>query len=181
MATENRINLVNIDLIKSYWRNPRKSDDAVPFVANSIARYGFNVPIVVDAKNVIILGHTRYRAARQLNLKEVPVIVANLTDQQAREFRIADNKTSELAQWDPAKLTDELKSLTDLATVNQLFGTPEWDAILNPPQPIPPQAAGATTSGVAGATNGADPQDGCFEVTCPYCSHLNIIKPEVVA
>lgn len=174
--SENRINLVNIDLIKSYWRNPRKSDDAVPFVANSIARYGFNVPIVVDAKNVIVLGHTRYRAARQLNLKEVPVIVADLTEQQAREFRIADNKTSELARWNPAKLVEELKALTNLADVNTLFGTPEWDAILNP------NPANLNGEPQAGQTqNDADVNAGCYEVTCPYCSHLNIVRPEAAA
>ena len=87
--------------IKPYQKNPRKNDKAVTAVANSIREYGFQSPIIVDRDGVIIAGHTRYKAAKRLRLSTVPVIVAaELTPEQAKELRIADNSTSEVAEWD---------------------------------------------------------------------------------
>lgn len=85
------------DLIP-YENNPRKNDDAVDAVAASIKEFGFKVPIVIDENNVIVAGHTRLKAAQKIGLKTVPCIVADdLNDDQIRAFRLADNKTSELA------------------------------------------------------------------------------------
>lgn len=84
--------------IKPYENNPRKNDDAVDAVAASIKEFGFKVPIVIDSNGVIVAGHTRYKAAKKLKLKTVPCIEANdLTDDQIKAFRLADNKVSELA------------------------------------------------------------------------------------
>lgn len=99
------------DLIP-YNKNPRKNDEAVKFVANSIKEFGFKVPIVVDRDNVIVAGHTRMKAAIEIGLEEVPVIVADdLTDEQIKAFRLADNKTGEIAEWDFEMLDDELHDL----------------------------------------------------------------------
>ena len=96
--------------IKPYEKNPRKNDDAVEYVANSINEFGFKVPIVVDKDGTIINGHTRYKAAKKLKLKEVPVIVADdLTEEQVKEYRLADNKVSELANWDFNLLKGEME------------------------------------------------------------------------
>lgn len=98
------MNIVEMQLseLKPYDNNPRHNDVAVQPVANSIKEFGFKVPIVVDADNVIIAGHTRYRAAQQLGLDTVPCIVADdLSPQQVKAFRLADNKVSEFATWDP--------------------------------------------------------------------------------
>lgn len=98
--------------LKPYEKNPRKNDEAVKYVANSIKEFGFKVPIVIDKDNVIVAGHTRYKASKQLKLKEVPCIVADdLTEEQIKAFRLADNKVSELAEWDFDLLNMELDGI----------------------------------------------------------------------
>lgn len=96
-----------------YINNPRKNDNAVDAVASSINNFGFKVPIVVDGDNEIVNGHTRLKAAKKLGLTEVPVIVADdLTEEQIRAFRLADNKVSELAEWDMDALKVEMEQIT---------------------------------------------------------------------
>ena len=101
-----------LDEIKPYEKNPRNNKDAVKYVANSIKEFGFKVPIVIDSEGVIVAGHTRYKAAKKLKLDEVPCIVADdLTEEQIRAFRIADNKVSEIAEWDFELLEGEMEML----------------------------------------------------------------------
>jgi site-specific DNA-methyltransferase (adenine-specific) len=101
-----------IGSIRPYEDNPRLNDAAVDAVAASIRAFGFRQPIVVDEQGVIIVGHTRYKAAVKLGLTEVPVhVAAGLTPEQARAYRIADNQTATLSQWDDGKLTAELVAL----------------------------------------------------------------------
>ena len=103
--------------ITPYERNPRKNDSAVKYVANSIKEYGFKVPIVIDKDGVIVTGHTRYKAASQLGLTEVPCIIADdLTDKQIKAFRLADNKVSDYSLWDNKLLLEELDGLEDIFT-----------------------------------------------------------------
>nr|DAW37704.1 MAG TPA: adenine specific DNA methyltransferase [Caudoviricetes sp.] len=103
------VQYMDIDSLIPYVNNPRKNDHAVDAVASSIINFGFKNPIVVDANNEIINGHTRLKAAKKLGLKEVPVIVADdLTEDQVRAFRLADNKVAELADWDEDMLSAEL-------------------------------------------------------------------------
>ena len=103
---------VDINKIKPYENNPRINENAVDKVVNSIKEFGFQNPIIVDKDGVIIAGHTRYKASQKLGLKEVPVIVAeNLTEEQAKAYRLVDNKTSEFAEWDENKLNAELYEL----------------------------------------------------------------------
>jgi site-specific DNA-methyltransferase (adenine-specific) len=98
--------------LKMYENNPRNNDQAVDEVAKSIQQFGFKVPMVIDTDNVIVCGHTRYKACLQLGIKKVPCIVASdLTPEQIQAFRIAENRTNELATWDNDKLRDELKDL----------------------------------------------------------------------
>lgn len=100
--------------IRPYEKNPRKNDEAVKYVAESISQFGFKVPIVIDKDGIIVAGHTRYKAAKKLNLKEVPCIVADdLTEEQVKAFRLADNKVAEKAEWDFELLSDELDDLFD--------------------------------------------------------------------
>jgi len=106
------VELRPIDAITPYDRNPRLNDDAVDAVAASLAEFGFRQPIVVDGNGVIIVGHTRWKAAKKLGLAQAPVHVAtDLTDEQVRAYRIADNKTGELAEWDFEILPIEIAEL----------------------------------------------------------------------
>lgn len=103
---------IKIEELKPYDNNPRKNEAAVGPVANSIKEFGFKVPIIIDKDNVIIAGHTRLKAAKLLGLETVPCVLADdLTEEQAKAFRLADNKVSELAEWDFDDLERELEEL----------------------------------------------------------------------
>jgi DNA modification methylase len=106
------VKLVSIDDIKPYKGNPRQNDQAVEAVAASLREFGFRQPIVVDEAGVIIVGHTRWKAAKKLGLAKVPVHVAtDLSAEQTKAYRIADNQTATLAEWDFDLLPIELKDL----------------------------------------------------------------------
>lgn len=105
----------SINEIVPYPFNPRKNDNAVGAVAESIKEFGFKVPIVIDKEGTIVAGHTRYKAAKKLKLKTVPCIIADdLTDEQIKAFRLADNKVGELAEWDFDVLADELSDIVSI-------------------------------------------------------------------
>ena len=119
----------DVDELVPYADNPRINDAAVDAVANSIREFGFKVPVVLDRNNVIVAGHTRVKASRKLSLKQIPCIIADdLTDEQIRAFRVADNRTAELADWDMEKLKGELEKLGDLDMAQ--FGFEELEASL---------------------------------------------------
>lgn len=104
-----------IEELIPYENNPRFNDDAVEYVANSIKEFGFKVPIVIDKDGVIVAGHTRYKASIELGLKEVPVIIADdLTEEQVKAFRLADNKVSDYSIWNNVALLEELADLKDV-------------------------------------------------------------------
>src|SRR5262245_19862996 len=140
-----------IESIRPYENNPRLNDAGVEAVAASIREYGWRQPIVVDEDGVIIVGHTRYKAALKLGLERVPVHVAvGLTPAQVKAYRLADNQTATLAHWDDERLTAELMALKDMdVDLNvtgftpdelrrfleepTLAGTGDADAIPDPP------------------------------------------------
>ncbi len=104
-----------VDEIKPYEKNPRHNDEAVKYVANSIKEFGFKNPIIIDKNNVIIAGHTRLKASIHLNLESVPCIIADdLTEEQVKALRIADNKVSEISEWNYEVLSEELKNILEL-------------------------------------------------------------------
>lgn len=104
---------MKIELIKPYKNNPRNNAKAIKYVANSIKEFGFKQPIVLDKNNVIICGHTRYEASKQLGLTDVPVIIADdLTDEQVKAYRLADNKVAEKALWDYDLLSFEIQDIS---------------------------------------------------------------------
>lgn len=112
-----------LEELKPYFNNPRINENAVPKVMESIKEFGFKVPIVIDSNNVIITGHTRYRASQELNLKEVPCIIADdLTPEKIKAFRLADNKVSEFSQWDFNALALEIEELKADDIDMEIFG-----------------------------------------------------------
>lgn len=115
------IKQLKLNEIRPYDRNPRKNDRAVDTVAQSIEQYGFQQPIVVDNDGVIIVGHTRYRAAQKLNLLTVPVLIAdNLTQDQVQAYRIMDNRSNENSRWDDQLLLEELRDLLESIDIPEL-------------------------------------------------------------
>ena len=125
MAVTN-IQMKRLEDLTMYENNPRKNDLAVDKVAKSIEEFGFKVPLVIDRNGVIVCGHTRYKALQQLGWTEpVPCVIADdLTDEQVRAFRLVDNKTGEIADWDMNALALELEN-TDLEWAG--FDMPSFD------------------------------------------------------
>ena len=174
-----KLTTLKLTEIKPYWRNPRNNEAAIAAVKQSIKDYGFNYPIVVDGDNVIIAGHTRYKALQELGVKEVPCVVKkDLTPQEIKEYRIADNKTSELSSWDMDKLIPELREIEDAENMEIYFPTISLEELI---------------ADTAGATNFKNPtaetigkvetkmqmtfedrskaqQSAYVEVICPHCA-----------
>ena len=124
------MNIINkkITEIKPYENNPRYNENAVQYVANSIKEFGFKVPLVIDKDNVIVCGHTRYSASKLLGLKELPCVVADdLTEEQIKAFRIADNKVSEFSEWDMDLLAVEVGELKDMDFSMDAFGFEDFE------------------------------------------------------
>lgn len=167
--TSSKLPLVTMKLddIIPYWRNPRRiTDESVNAVAESLRRYGYQQPIVVDESNVIVIGHTRYAALRRIGVTEIPVLVAKgLSPVKIKELRVVDNRTHEYGSWDFTQLVNELSELD--AELMQSF--------------FPEVAMGP----VAGDTGGADSFDlnaksdvadvtkteSSAEFICPSCFH----------
>ena len=103
---------IELSKIKPYEKNARKNDDAVEYVVKSIEQCEYIAPIILDENNVILAGHTRYKALKKLGYKEAEcVIKEGLTEEQKKKYRLLDNKTAEFAEWDFNLLEDELADL----------------------------------------------------------------------
>lgn len=123
-----QVHEIGLSYLIEYENNPRYNDSAVEAVAESIKQFGFKVPIIVDNDYVIVAGHTRLKAARLLGLDKVPCIVADdLTPEQIKAFRLADNKVGELAGWDFAKLEEELAELEEFDMSAFGFELPDFE------------------------------------------------------
>lgn len=119
-----KIQNIAIEKIIPYWNNARENSKAIKPVEESIKKFGFNQPLVVDNNLEIICGHTRYFALQNLGYKEVPCIIADLDEEKARQYRIADNKTSEFASWDEEKLIRELRTMNVPTDMQDFFFEP---------------------------------------------------------
>ena len=124
-----KVEMLNIEEVEPYDKNPRLNSAAVSKVAESIKAYGFNQPIVVDANKTIVVGHTRWKAAKELNLQQVPVVVMDedMDEGKIKAYRIADNKLNELADWDMDLLFEELNDIQELLGSVDLTGFTEGD------------------------------------------------------
>lgn len=109
----------SISEIVPYENNPRLNDEAIEPVVNSIKQFGFKVPIIIDSSNVIVAGHTRLKAAKQLGMDKLPcIVVSDLTEEQIKAFRLADNKVAEFSSWDYEKLEEELTNIVQNGEIN---------------------------------------------------------------
>lgn len=122
------VQYLSTESILPYDKNPRNNTKSVEVVCRSITEYGWQQPIVVDKDLIIIVGHTRHQAAQQLGLTEVPVLIAdNLSEEQARAYRIMDNRSGEFSDWDNTLLIDELTDLLDNVDDLDITGFTERD------------------------------------------------------
>ena len=173
--------------IKPYENNPRNNEAAIQYVANSIKDFGFKVPIVIDKNGTIITGHTRVLAAKKLGMKTIPCILADdLTPEQVKAFRLADNKVSEMADWNGAKLEKELDSLGNLDWDMSSFGfdmqfdesNEDFSSFFEPAAPKEPQQViQKETTAEAENNVGTENEDAEIEKSaksfvCPHCGKV---------
>lgn len=111
---------IKLTLIKPYWRNPRENRETINMIKDSIGRYGFTNPILLDKKNTIIAGHARYKALLELGYDEADCIISDMDEELAKEYRIVDNKIHEATGWNLPELKLELKEL-DLNVMQKFF------------------------------------------------------------
>ena len=149
------IETMKLSDIHPYANNPRKNDDAVDAVAESILQCGYIAPIIVDESGVILAGHTRYKALKKLGKSECQVMVApGLTDEQKRKYRLLDNKTAEFSGWDFQMLEEELDGL-NFAGVDFGFELGGFDGIEELFDDAPPKKEKKEKS-----------------IKCPHCGEL---------
>jgi ParB-like chromosome segregation protein Spo0J len=171
-----KVKTIKLSKIKPYEGNPRVNGAAVEKVRESIERFGYQTPIVVDPNNVIIAGHTRYEALRALGWKECEVLVADLPEKLAAEFRIVDNRAAELAYWDKDRLIDELRAVDERADIEPFFADGELNRLFSqaaglnvqiPTQQQIDQAAEAAATRFEDAAN--ESVSSLTAVTCRHC------------
>lgn len=167
---------IPLDEIKPYWRNPRNNDGAVEAVKASIVAYGMNVPLVLDPERVIIAGHTRYRALRELGAKEAPCIVLDLPPDKAKEYRLVDNGVAEIAEWDMAMLIPELREVADLEAMEVFFPSFDLESLVQ--ESAGGSSKGPTQDRIDARSNELDQQmerrqvqtlSDIVTMTCPHC------------
>ena len=152
-----KIEYVDINNIKPYKKNPRKNEDAIPYVMESIKQFGFKNPVILDKDNVIVCGHTRIESAKRLGITEIPCIYADdLTDEQIKAFRLADNKVGEIAEWDIDLLDTELDDILNIDMSDFGFENIDidWDNVED-----------------LSATTYDKPEHNMLE--CPQCHHID--------
>lgn len=190
--------------IKPYWRNPRKNDQAVDAVVKSIQRYGYNVPIAIDKNDVIILGHTRYKALKKLygDDAEVPVLILDLPPEKVKEFRIVDNQTHTLSTWDVHLLIAEMREMQNLPELQVYFPAMNLESLITGmnvsvrpaqeqsgadqsavPQPqTPANPYEVSQEDIVEAErrvlSGSEPQqeDDLVRIRCPQCGHEFLVS-----
>lgn len=170
---------VSIDQLKPYANNPRNNKNAIQYVADSISKFGFKIPMVVTPSMEIVCGHTRYEAAKRLGMSAVPCVIADdLTEAQIKAFRIIDNKSNELASWDFAKMNKEIEELFDYRDEFEQFDLHfkemaiQANELLSSLSPMEIKSDKSADNGRdSDLLESAEPMDECRQVTCPKCGH----------
>ena len=171
MSKKLKVEYWDVDAVIPYASNPRNNDSAVLAVKSSIEEFGFVNPVLVDGEGVLIAGHTRLKAAVELGLKKVPVVVADhLSDKQVRAFRIIDNSTTSIAEWNEELLKLEMENLPEVDF--QKYGLD-----IDMPQLFEKNidAYFEQTQEYSGGVEASDEDDDeCF--CCPECEHEFYLK-----
>jgi len=175
-----QIKMLPVTAIKPYWRNPRNNENALEAVKKSIADYGFNQPIVVDGQNVIIAGHTRFKVLQEMGQTQIPCVIKDdLTAQQAKAYRIADNKSGEIAVWDMDKLMQELREIKDITEMQEYFPDIDLQKFLEDTGGVDFEpVTQASIDKIEGELStqfqdrSAEQQDEYIELACPHCAAI---------
>ncbi len=172
------IETVNIKILRPYWRNPRRMDDAVEALVKSIEESGYISPIAVDENYMIVAGHARYRALQRLDYTEIPVIVLDLPPDKIKEYRIADNKVAELAEWDDDKLLQEILKIDDRVFAETYFDDAEVIEMLGEAEEVeheqPDSGFVAERKRLEKQVTGS--QTETYVVMCPECAHEQTVE-----
>ena len=157
----NEVIEVDLSQIRPYWRNPRISDQTVEALEKSIERYGFNVPLVIDSENVLVTGHARYRALRNLGWNKAFCVRADhLDDKAVQEYRLLDNRIQEITEWETEELQKEIQSIGTFEIALDFFeGTLDSVMRLN-------EESLEATSGIVPSEDSSE-EDKAF--LCPFC------------
>lgn len=151
-----------------YWRNPRLQDSAVNAVKTSLEAFTQQVPIIVDQQMVIIAGHSTYKALRRMDEKFAYVVVSDMTPEKAKEYRIVDNKTSELSSWNRELLAAELSALGDgIEAVRPFFDPVDLGALLGQPVQVAVESVAPFSAPVG--------SESAIAIPCPHCGEINQI------
>jgi hypothetical protein len=165
-----------IDEVKPYWRNPRRiPPEAVTAVRESIERYGYQQPIVVDSSHVIVVGHTRLAALKEMGATEVEVYVTDLPEDKVREYRLVDNRTSELSQWDHSALVMELREW-ETGLLEQFFPDVDLEISVVDDAPVTETAIDEAVADVLRVKEA--PVIRTTEVVCPACFHTFEVRTD---
>lgn len=170
------VKTVSTDSLVEYENNPRKNDGTVEALARAIRKYGFNQPIVVDKENVIVKGHTRYRAAKLLGMEYVPVIVSQNEDSVNNADRVLDNKIHDLSKWDPDALALEMRDAEDAITeVIGSFGDFSYETVSH---------RGVTAENIQQATakveSSAKAKQSLIAIQCEECGEIMYLSRTAV-
>ena len=167
-----RLRRVFMSDVKVYEKNPRIPGRAVEAVAKSIEKYGYNSPIIVDKNLVIICGHVRYYALEKIGYEEVDVLISEMSEQAAKEYRIVDNKTSELASWDLEKLVPEIRKAEGIEDFFPQF--PDFQSLLGLDSKEAQYSDEDFDTDDFADEMGERSQshkDNAIDLTCPYCNN----------
>lgn len=190
MELKKSIKTMALTSIRPYWRNPRINDKAVDAVIQSIKDYGYNQPIVVDSEHVIVVGHTRYRALMKMGVEKADVVVRDFPPEKAKAYRIADNKSGDLAEYDQGKLMAELREIPNIDDMQIYFGDTDIAALLE-------EAAGSVEANFNLPTNeqiakveqqlaatfeqrSEQAAEAYVEIHCPHCGEKSYVDREEV-
>jgi endogenous inhibitor of DNA gyrase (YacG/DUF329 family) len=176
-----KITTVALSQIKPYWRNARKNDKTVDALKESIQRYGFNQPLVLDKDKVIITGHARFKALMQLGHKDAPCVIVDLSEEKAKEYRIADNKTHEMTIWDNEQLVVELREIGNfeyMQTYFQNIDLGSWldDSVGFNVNPVTQQQVTKKQDELENRFTAEKTVEDTLDVMCPHCYEEFAIK-----
>ena len=166
--TNPKIQKLPLESLTPYWRNPRDGSASVGAVKASIEAFTQQVPIIVDNQMVIIAGHSTYKALKQLDEKFAFVVVSGMTPEQAKAYRIVDNKTAEIATWHRELLAAELSAMGEgIEAVRPFFDPVDLGSLLG--QPVPPAIETAAPFSAPVGT------ESVIAIPCPHCGETNKI------